>query len=119
MTQGERITFNQQVGNLETTLSQLKTGMDDRNLSQYLAKSLTIVTHGSNDYLNNYLMPELYPSSYIYDPKSYADLLIQRYKNQILVNFQIHILAKMQGDITETIKIVSRRSFTFTCSSKV
>ncbi|RYR74572.1 hypothetical protein Ahy_A02g009292 [Arachis hypogaea] len=30
--------------------------MDDMNLSQYLAKSLAIVNHGSNDYINNYLL---------------------------------------------------------------
>ncbi|XP_016185305.1 GDSL esterase/lipase At1g71250-like [Arachis ipaensis] len=50
--------------------------MEDMNLSQYLA----IVNHGSNDYINNYLLSGLYSSSFLYDPKTYADILIQQYK---------------------------------------
>ncbi|KAL4295038.1 hypothetical protein AHAS_Ahas18G0288100 [Arachis hypogaea] len=80
---GARITFNQQVQNFQTTVTQLKTTMDDMNLSQYLAKSLAIVNHGSNDYINNYLLSGLYSSSFLYDPKTYADILIQQYKTQI------------------------------------
>ncbi|KAK7282164.1 hypothetical protein RIF29_10750 [Crotalaria pallida] len=82
---GQRISFRRQVQNFETTLSQLKTQMDDKSLNQHLAKSLTVVIHGSNDYINNYLMSKLYLTSFIFDPKSYADLLISLYKKQILV----------------------------------
>ncbi|MED6118935.1 hypothetical protein PIB30_007440 [Stylosanthes scabra] len=58
--------------------------MDDMNLSQYLTKSLAIVNHGNNDYINNYLLPGLYSSSFLYDPTTYADMLIKQYKTQIL-----------------------------------
>lgn len=83
--QGERISFSQQVENFETTLGQLKIQMEDKKLSHYVANSLTVVNHDNNDYVNNYLLPE-YGASFHYDPKSYADLLIELYKKQILVN---------------------------------
>ncbi|XP_061376138.1 GDSL esterase/lipase At1g71250-like [Gastrolobium bilobum] len=81
---GERISFDQQVRNFETTLNQLKTIMDDKSLSQHLANSLTMVNHGNNDYINNYLLPELYATSFMYDPKDYAELLVERYKKHLL-----------------------------------
>lgn len=86
MTQGEHISFSEQVRNFEKTVIQMKTLMDDERLSQHLANSFTLVNHGSNDYLNNYLLPEFYGSSYKYSPKDYAAILIELYKKQILVN---------------------------------
>ena len=61
--------------------------MNGTNLGQYLAKSIAILVFGSNDYLNNYLLPSLYSSSYIYSPPDYANLLLNRYTRQILVYF--------------------------------
>ncbi|PNX82227.1 GDSL esterase/lipase, partial [Trifolium pratense] len=81
---GERISFRHQVRNFETTLSQMKTLMEDQNLSQYLANSLATVIMGNNDYLNNYLMPEFYGTSFVYNPKNFADILIENYKKHIL-----------------------------------
>ncbi|KAF7840200.1 GDSL esterase/lipase [Senna tora] len=81
---GGRFNMGEQVRNFQTTLTQLRNQMGNKNLSQHLAKSLVVVNLGSNDYLNNYLLPELYATSFIYNPKDYADLLINRYKTQIL-----------------------------------
>ncbi|XP_019429389.1 PREDICTED: GDSL esterase/lipase At5g08460-like [Lupinus angustifolius] len=83
-TLGERISFSQQVRNFETTLSQLNDQMENRSLSEYLAKSLAVLNHGSNDYINNYLLPELYGTSYIYNPSSYAEVLVRIYKNRLM-----------------------------------
>ncbi|XP_027360607.1 GDSL esterase/lipase At1g71250-like [Abrus precatorius] len=82
---GERISFTQQVQNFKTTLSQLKIQMEGTKLNQYLANSLTIVIHGNNDYINNYLVPEMFTTSFIYDPKKYADVLIEDYKKQNMI----------------------------------
>ncbi|XP_028771228.1 GDSL esterase/lipase At5g08460-like [Neltuma alba] len=81
---GDHVTIGQQVRNFETTLKQLKNQMGDTNLSQHLAKSLVVVHLGSNDYINNYLLPELYGTSLIYNPPDYADLLIGLYKKLLL-----------------------------------
>lgn len=83
--QGERYSLSKQVLNFEATLNQLRTLMNGTTLSQYLAKSIAILVFGSNDYINNYLMPSIYPSSYIYNPPDFANLLLNRYTRQILV----------------------------------
>ncbi|MED6118930.1 hypothetical protein PIB30_007435 [Stylosanthes scabra] len=85
---GQLITFNEQVQNFQTTINQLKATMDEMNLSQYLAKSLAFVNHGSNDYLNNYLLSG-YSSSFLHDPTTYADILIKQYKTH---NLSLHDL---------------------------
>jgi len=85
MTQGDRFSLSQQVQNFDTTLNQLKSQMDEKELSQYLAKALAVMILGSNDYINNYLLPSLYTTSSNYTPKVYADLLIGHYTSHILV----------------------------------
>ncbi|GAU42653.1 hypothetical protein TSUD_398580 [Trifolium subterraneum] len=81
---GERISFRHQVRNFERTLCQMKTLMEDEKLSHYLENSLATVVHGNNDYLNNYLMPGFYNTSFVYNPNKFADILIENYKKYIL-----------------------------------
>ena len=83
--QGDRFSLSQQVVNLEGTLSQLRTMMSPQNFTDYLKKSLVVLVFGSNDYLNNYLMPNLYSSSFRYRPPEFANLLINQYARQLLV----------------------------------
>ena len=85
MKQGDRFSLRQQVQNFETTLNQLKSQMDEKELSQYLGRALAVMILGSNDYINNYLLPTFYTTSSIYNPIDYADLLIGRYTSHILV----------------------------------
>ncbi|GAY38680.1 hypothetical protein CUMW_038510 [Citrus unshiu] len=83
---GDRFSLSQQVQNFKTTLDQLKSIiMDERKLQQHLAKSLVVVNIGSNDYINNYLMPSTYSSSSSYNPQQYADLLINHYTSHIML----------------------------------
>ncbi|KAK6937940.1 GDSL lipase/esterase [Dillenia turbinata] len=82
---GERYGLSQQVLNFETTLDQLRTLMSGRNLTQYLANSMVVMVFGSNDYINNYLMPSIYSSSYNYSPPDFANLLLNHFARQILV----------------------------------
>ncbi|XP_043722125.1 GDSL esterase/lipase At1g71250-like [Telopea speciosissima] len=83
---GQRFSLRQQVISFGITLSQLRIqlGGMNMNLSEYLAKSIAVMALGSNDYVNNYLMPSLYPTSFIYNPRDYADLLVNQYSTQIL-----------------------------------
>ncbi|XP_028763976.1 GDSL esterase/lipase At4g18970-like [Neltuma alba] len=50
---------------------------------RYLNKCLYYVNIGSNDYLNNYFMPQYYPSSHIYNLTQFTDLLIAQYSRQL------------------------------------
>ncbi|XP_038716849.1 GDSL esterase/lipase At1g71250 [Tripterygium wilfordii] len=86
---GQRYSLSQQVLNFETTLDQLRTMMSGRNLSEFLANSLAVLVFGSNDYINNYLMPSLYPSSYNYSPPDFANLLLNRYARQLVALYSL------------------------------
>ncbi|XP_021739366.1 GDSL esterase/lipase 7-like [Chenopodium quinoa] len=82
---GQRTSLNGQISQFQETLS-LKLPMLFRNqeeLSQYLAKSVFLIDIGGNDYLNNYLQPQRYDSSRIYDGESFADLLMSTLTSQI------------------------------------
>ncbi|KAI4331978.1 hypothetical protein L6164_016921 [Bauhinia variegata] len=86
---GARYSLSQQVLNFERTLDQLRTMMNGTALSQYLAKSIAIMVCGSNDYINNYLMPSLYSSSYTYTPQQFGNLLLNSYVRQILALYSV------------------------------
>lgn len=59
--------------------------LKEEELKEHLAKALVIITIGSNDYINNYLQPTFYRTSFFYNPKDFADLLIARYTTHVRV----------------------------------
>ncbi|KAJ1391173.1 SGNH hydrolase superfamily [Sesbania bispinosa] len=81
---GVRYSMNQQILNFESTLNQYKTMMNATTLSQYLAKSIAIVVSGSGDYINNFLLPGLYGTSFKYTAQEFGNLLVNNYMRQIL-----------------------------------
>ncbi|KAL5843147.1 hypothetical protein ACOSQ4_009105 [Xanthoceras sorbifolium] len=86
---GERFSLSQQVLNFESTLNQLRTLMPAGNLTSYLAKSVAVLLFGSNDYINNYLMPSLYPSRSLYTPPQFANLLLNHYARQLIALYSV------------------------------
>lgn len=54
-------------------------------VNELLGRCIFYAAMGSNDYLNNYFMPDSYSTSADYDPKTYAALLIQDYSRQLTV----------------------------------
>ncbi|KAL7156189.1 hypothetical protein ABFS83_03G126600 [Erythranthe nasuta] len=77
-----RIPFNQQIKNFENTLDQITDSLGAPDVAQALSKCIFFVGMGSNDYLNNYLMPN-YDTKNQYNPQQYADLLVQQYSQQL------------------------------------
>ncbi|KAI3785382.1 hypothetical protein L1987_44500 [Smallanthus sonchifolius] len=75
-----RLPFNQQIKNFENSLDQITDGAGD--VAQMLSRSLFFVGMGSNDYLNNYLMPN-YPTRNQYNGQQFADLLSKEYTTQL------------------------------------
>ena len=59
---------------------------DENAAADYLSQCIFSVGLGSNDYLNNYFMPLIYPTSRQYTPEQYAQVLIQQYAEQIRVS---------------------------------
>ncbi|ANM71022.1 GDSL lipase/esterase [Arabidopsis thaliana x Arabidopsis arenosa] len=82
---GARTTFNGQISQFEITieLRLRRFFQNPADLRKYLAKSIIGINIGSNDYINNYLMPERYSTSQTYSGEDYADLLIKTLSAQI------------------------------------
>ncbi|KAF8413650.1 hypothetical protein HHK36_001642 [Tetracentron sinense] len=81
---GGRISMNGQLRNYQNTVSQIVNILGDENsAADYLSKCIYSVGMGSNDYLNNYFMPQVYSTSRRYTPEQYADVLIQQYSQQL------------------------------------
>ncbi|XP_068652243.1 GDSL esterase/lipase At1g71691-like [Aristolochia californica] len=77
-----RIPFNQQISNFQTTLDRITDRLGAADVSNSIGKCIFFVGMGSNDYLNNYLMPN-YPTRNQYNAQQFADLLIQQYTKQL------------------------------------
>lgn len=84
-----RIPFNQQIKNFENSLDEITTALGaSSNLGEALARCIFFVGMGSNDYLNNYLMPN-YNTRNQYDGNQYADLLSEEYTTQLKVSSKL------------------------------
>lgn len=92
---GDRISMDGQLRNYQNTVQQIVNIYGRKDLAyNYLSKCIYNLGIGSNDYINNYFMPTLYPTSRQYTPEQYADVLIQQYSQQIRVAF-LYILTKL------------------------
>ncbi|KAL0321327.1 UNVERIFIED_CONTAM: GDSL esterase/lipase [Sesamum radiatum] len=82
---GGRISLNRQLQNHGRTVSKitLLLGLNATRAREYLNKCLYIVNIGNDDYINNYLMPHVYPTSTLYTPDQFAEILIQQYSQQL------------------------------------
>ncbi|XP_077224138.1 GDSL esterase/lipase At1g71691-like [Tasmannia lanceolata] len=77
-----RIPFNQQIQNFENTVEQIAHELGAANIAESIRKCIFFVGMGSNDYLNNYLMPN-YNTRNQYNSDQFANLLIQQYSQQL------------------------------------
>lgn len=89
-----RIPFNQQIRNFENTLNQFNLRLGADEVARSLGKCIFFVGFGSNDYLNNYMMPN-YNTRNQYNAQQYADLLIQQYSQQLTVCIMLRERKKM------------------------
>ncbi|KAL0359950.1 UNVERIFIED_CONTAM: GDSL esterase/lipase [Sesamum radiatum] len=64
---------------------------DDKRskLEQVPFKSHRLLVFGSNDYINNYLLPTMYPSSFNYNPSQFANLLLNHYARQLVALYSL------------------------------
>ncbi|XP_024989236.1 GDSL esterase/lipase At1g29670-like [Cynara cardunculus var. scolymus] len=83
---GERISFDRQLLNHNSTISHLS--HLQRN-TQFLKKCIYLVKIGINDYSNNYFVPDYYNTSRIYTTDQYATVLIQQYSQQLRTLYRL------------------------------
>ena len=77
-----RIPFNQQIQNFESTVAQITSAVGASAATDLVSRSILFVGMGSNDYLNNYLMPN-YDTRRRYSPRQFADLLARQLAAQL------------------------------------
>ncbi|KAL5839227.1 hypothetical protein ACOSQ4_011835 [Xanthoceras sorbifolium] len=82
--QGICISLKKQVANHQTTVSHIVELLGSNKLAnEHLNKCLYSFNIGSNDYINNYFMPQFFNSSKLYTPEEYAQLLVNQFSDQI------------------------------------
>ncbi|GMN45396.1 hypothetical protein TIFTF001_014582 [Ficus carica] len=115
-----RIPFNQQIKNFENTLDQITNNLGAGDMARALARCIFFVGMGSNDYLNNYLMPN-YPTRNQYNPQQYANLLTQQYTQQLtgLYNLGARKFAIAGLGLMGCIPSILAQSSTGSCSPEV
>ncbi|OAY25024.1 GDSL esterase/lipase At1g29670 [Manihot esculenta] len=81
---GENIPFNKQLENHKATISRMVGASgDNQTTNNLLKKCLYYVGLGSNDYLNNYFLPQRYPTSKTFTLDAYAKALVTQFSEQI------------------------------------
>ena len=85
--QGAHTSMNQQVNSYTSAVQQMLQYFrgDTNELQRYLSRCIFYSGMGSNDYLNNYFMPDFYSTSMDYNDKTYAESLIKNYTQQLTV----------------------------------
>ncbi|KAI3719115.1 hypothetical protein L6452_20006 [Arctium lappa] len=81
---GDRISLDRQLLHHKSTISRLS-----RSQRKTLKKCIYIVNIGSNDYINNYLLYDIYNTSQIYSTDQYAEVLIQQYSRQLRTLYRL------------------------------
>ncbi|KAI0496206.1 hypothetical protein KFK09_022515 [Dendrobium nobile] len=114
------IPFNQQIRNFASTMEQFSTILGAQTASDSIARSVLFIGFGSNDYLNNYLMPN-YNTRFQYDGDQFSDLLIQHYSNQLetLYNLGARRFIIANVGVLGCIPYVLSQNLTSHCSSEV
>ncbi|KAA8519593.1 hypothetical protein F0562_013962 [Nyssa sinensis] len=81
---GGRISLNEQLLHHQVIISRIALLLGSKDLArEHLSKCIYTIGMGNNDYINNYLMPQFYPTSHLYTPQQYAAVLIHQYFKQI------------------------------------
>ncbi|XP_015886209.2 GDSL esterase/lipase At1g71691 [Ziziphus jujuba] len=115
-----RIPFDEQINNFQTTLDQITDNLGANDVASALSKCIFFVGMGSNDYLNNYLMPN-YPTRNQFNGPQYADLLVQKYTQQLtkLYNLGARKVVLAGLGIMGCIPSILAQSPTGSCSEEV
>ncbi|KAF5760940.1 putative triacylglycerol lipase [Helianthus annuus] len=90
---GDRISLDRQLVNHEKTISRLSALQSNKTFTdEYLKKCIYLSNIGSNDYINNYLLPSIYPTNKTYTLDQYAVVLEQQYSQQLKVHNLSHLV---------------------------
>ncbi|MED6157356.1 hypothetical protein PIB30_022323 [Stylosanthes scabra] len=89
---GENVSLEKQLQNHRVIISKITEKVRGRRLEiakRRLRKCLYYVNTGSNDYFNNYFLPQHYPTSSTYSPDEFAAELAKEYYTQIKALYEL------------------------------
>ncbi|XP_058086431.1 GDSL esterase/lipase At1g71250-like [Magnolia sinica] len=86
-----RIPLKKQIENFRQSLSGIYSLFSQNTtlISAYMSKALFLISTGSNDYLTNYLRPDLYATSSHYTPLAFSDLLVRQMGQQLMALYNM------------------------------
>ncbi|CAO2842280.1 unnamed protein product [Amaranthus hypochondriacus] len=79
---GDRVWMDRQLANYALTLLKLQL-MVEGPIRNYVNQCLYTITMGRNDYINNYFLPQNYPTSRIFTVQEFTRLLRTRFRAQL------------------------------------
>jgi len=84
--QGTNVNLGVQMQNHRATYSRIGMKLGDSDKAkEHLNKCLYYINIGSNDYINNYFLPQIYKSSTTYTLDQYSNILIDQLSQNIQV----------------------------------
>ncbi|CAK8578629.1 unnamed protein product [Lathyrus sativus] len=86
---GQHISMGMQLEHHKDIVSQISKKLGSDKVQQHLNKYLYYVNIGSNDYLNNYFLPQHYPTKAKYTAKNYAIALIKEHSTYLKALYQL------------------------------
>ncbi|CAN6999174.1 unnamed protein product [Brassica oleracea var. botrytis] len=125
---GAHTSMNQQVNSYTSAVQQMLQYFrgDTNELQRYLSRCIFYSGMGSNDYLNNYFMPDFYSTSTDYNDKTYAESLIKNYTQQLTRLYQFgarKVIVTAVGQIGcipyELARYNNRNNSTGRCNDKI
>ncbi|CAH8330130.1 unnamed protein product [Eruca vesicaria subsp. sativa] len=125
---GAHTSMNQQVNSYTNAVQQMLQYFrgDTNELQRYLSRCIFYSGMGSNDYLNNYFMPDFYSTSSDFNDKTYAESLIKNYTQQLTRLYQFgarKVIVTAVGQIGcipyELARYNNRNNSTGRCNDKI
>ncbi|KAL5053696.1 hypothetical protein RYX36_034378 [Vicia faba] len=86
---GQDISMGLQLEHHRDIVSQIAKKLGRDKVQQHLNKCLYYVNIGSNDYLNNYFLPQHYPTQAKYNINQYAEALVQEHSTYLKALYKL------------------------------
>lgn len=85
--QGDRLSLATQIRNHKAIITRITNLQNNKTLTDgHLKRCIYLSNIGSNDYINNFLIPELYPECHKYSSDEYAAILVRQYSQHLTVS---------------------------------
>ena len=82
----QRFSLYKQIELFQGTVEMIQAKIGKEAADKFFQESRYVVALGSNDFINNYLMPAVYADSYTYNDETFIEYLMETLQAQLKVN---------------------------------